>query len=253
MASLLDGLRSFASLAGRTLYEDAWYLVVDVALDARHARAFLPPGLDLVEPAVARVFVARFARTSFGSVYDEAGVLFHVRRRLRRGLFSPWMVVTDDVALVLGREVLGYPKKLAEIDLRVDGDEVHAHVARRGQPLLSLDATLGDSMRATDAPAVLGPRAFNVRGGFGPRALELVTFAPRERAREVRHATARLVIHPTAKAEGDVVRDPLAALGLGRVLGARLHRIDIHPSLPPRVVRGAGLAFAMRSLGARYL
>ena len=28
------------------------------------------------------------------------------------------MVVTDDVALVVGRELLGYPKKLAKISLR---------------------------------------------------------------------------------------------------------------------------------------
>lgn len=253
MPSLFRALRSFASLAAGRLYEDAWYFVVDVALDPSAASGFLPSGLSLARPERASVFFARFEKTSFGSTYDEAGVLFHVKRRFRRGLFSPWMVVNDDVALVLGREVLGYPKKLAEIDLRVDGDDVRAEVSRRGQPLLSLEATLGSAMPASDAPSVLGPRAYGVRGAFGPHAQQLVAFAPRERIREVRRATASLTVHATSATEGGVVRDPLAAFGLGRVLDARLHRIDIRASLPPRVVGGASLAFAAKSLGARYL
>jgi len=253
MPSLFRALRSFATLASGRLYEDAWYFVVDVALDEAAAREFLPSGLALAKPAKASVFFARFEKTSFGSSYDEAGVLFHVKRWLRPGLFSPWMVVTDDVALVLGREVLGYPKKLAEIDLRIDGDSIRAEVARRGQKLLSLDATLGDAIPARDVRPVLGPRAYGVRGAFGPGAQELVTFSPRERPREVRRAEASLAVHPTTATEGGVVRDPLCALGLGRVVEARLHRIDIHASLPPRVVGSGSLAFAARNLGARYL
>lgn len=251
--SFLGGLRSFASLTRGRLYEDALYFVVDVELDARAARSFLPAGLSLAKPARASVFFARFTKTSFGSVYDEAGVLFHVRRRLRNGVFSPWMVVTDDVALVLGREVLGYPKKLADIDLVIDDDHVRAEVSRRGQRLLSLDAKLGAAVRESDAPSVLGPRAYGVRGAFGPFAQQLVTFTPRERPRAVRRATAELTVHATSASEGNVVRDPLASFGLGRVLDARLHRLDIHASLPPRVVRSASLSFALKTLGAKYL
>lgn len=256
MASLFRALRSFASLASGRLYEDAWYFVVDVALDPSAAHHFLPKGLSLARPAKASVFFARFEKTSFGSSYDEAGVLFHVKRRFRHGLFSPWMVVTDDVALVLGREVLGYPKKLAEIDLRIDGDDVRAEVARRGQRLLSLEAKLGSGIALPsrrDVRPVLGPRAYGVRGAFGPGAQELVTFSPRERPREVRRATASLTVHPTNATEGGVVRDPLSAFGLGPVIEARLHRIDIHASLPPRVVGRGSLAFAAKNLGARYL
>lgn len=253
MSSFFGGLRSFAALSSGRLYEDAKYFVVDVELDPAAARAFLPAGLSLAKPAKASVFFARFTKTSFGSVYDEAGILFHVRRRWRRGIFSPWMVVTDDVALVLGREVLGYPKKLADIDLVIDADRIRAEVSRRGQRLLSLDAKLGTAMREGDAPSVLGPRAYGVRGAFGPCAQQLVTFTPRECPLEVRRATAELTVHPTSATEGGVVRDPLSAFGLGRVLDARLHRLDIHAGLPPRVVRSASLSFAMKGLGARYL
>jgi acetoacetate decarboxylase len=31
------------------------------------------------------------------------------------------MVVDDDTALILGREMLGFPKKMADIELEVDG------------------------------------------------------------------------------------------------------------------------------------
>lgn len=43
------------------------------------------------------------AAKSFGSVYDEAGTFFHVRRRFLDAAFCRWMVVTDDVALDAAR------------------------------------------------------------------------------------------------------------------------------------------------------
>ena len=151
------------------------------------------------------MFAAHFPVTSFGSVYDEAGIFFHVRRRLRPGIFCPWMVVTDDVALTVGREPLGYPKKLARIDFTIDGSEVHAEIERRGKVVLLIRGRVGE--RVDDAPPMLGQRTLNVRGSLGLGSQRLISFRPREQIVEARRATAELTIETRETREPD--RDPL--------------------------------------------
>ena len=255
---MLDGARKLWDLAnvGGPIYSGAVFFAVRVALDARGARRWLPPGMRLAEPAMATVFASHFPSTTFGSVYDEAGVFFHVRRRLRSAVFCPWMVVTDDVALVVGRELLGYPKKLARIDFAfgsgTEGSEVTARVERRGRLLLRLRGRVGEAVE--DAPPMLGQRALNVRGSLGPCRQRLVTFTPRERIVSAHRASAEVMVESAAGVKGsEQGRDPLGELGLGPVLGAHLYRVDVGAGLPPRDVRSAGLRFALRGLGARWL
>lgn len=235
--STLSLFRRFATAPSGALYRDATWLTARVALDADRARAWLPPGLTLGSPARATVFVSHFPWTSFGSEYREAGVLFHVRRRFRRAVFCPWMVVDDDVALIAGRELLGYPKKLAErLELGIDGDQVHAVCERRAVRLIEMHAKLGAEVPAPLAPPMLGQRVVNVR------ARRLVTFEPRERMVSAREATIELTL-------GSSERDPLADLGIrtDRVLEGHLLRTDALLALPPRDVRSAGLAFSLRA------
>jgi acetoacetate decarboxylase len=253
---MLETARKLWGLAnvGRPMYAGAIFFAARVTLNERAARAWLPPGVSLATPGTATVFVAHFPSTTFGSVYDEAGIFFHVRRRLRSAVFCPWMVVTDDVALTVGRELLGYPKKLARVDFTIgsgkEGCEVRAEVERRGKILLRLRGRVGE--RVEDAPPMLGQRALNVRGSLGLGAQRLIAFRPRERIVEARRASAELEIIANATHEPD--RDPLGELGLGgTVLGAHLYRVDISAGLPPREVRRVGLRFAMHGMGARWL
>ena len=252
---MLQAARKLWGLAniGGPMYADAIFFAARVALDPRAARAWLPPGVRLAQPATAIVFAAHFPKTSFGSVYDEAGIFFQVRRRLRSAVFCPWMVVNDDVALTVGRELLGYPKKLARIDFTIDGgkagSEVRAEVQRRGKTVLRLRGRVGE--RVEDAPPMLGQRALNVRGSLGLGSQRLISFRPRERIVEARTASAELDLAPHEGREPE--RDPLGELGLGAVLGAHLYRVDVSAGLPPREVRRVGLGFAVKALGARWL
>src|SRR5262245_28878014 len=94
------------------IYRDAHYLVADVELDRAPAARWVPWPLRLARPGRAQIFTAYFPSTTFGSVYREAGVFFEVSTLRGAALYSPWMLVDDDVALIAGRELLGYPKKL---------------------------------------------------------------------------------------------------------------------------------------------
>ena len=234
----LRRLREMAS--GRWMYRDAHYLVADVELDADRARRFVPWPLRLAKPARANVFLAYFPHTAFGSVYREAGVFFEVTHLGRRAVYSPWMLVDDDVALILGRELLGYPKKLGELAWQLDGNAIRATATRRGHTLLTMTGTLGEVLAAP--PPILGRPHRNIRASIGIALPKLIAFSPKERVREVRAATLDVQITGSP-------RDPLHEMGFGRVRAARLHRVDLGGSWPPLPIAAVSpLAYAKQLL-----
>ena len=69
------------------------------------------------------------ART--GQVWPlNVGQVYTTLQRLERD----GLVESDDTALITGRELLGYPKKLGEISFDLASGEVHAVASRRGAP-----------------------------------------------------------------------------------------------------------------------
>lgn len=215
------------------MFEDARFLALEVALDPSAIAAALPFGLWAAPRAT--LFVAHYPRTTFGSVYSEAGLFVHLRFP-RGAVHCPWMLVDDDVALITGRELLGYPKKLGRVELAIDGGDVRARVERRGAHLLSMRGRLGAT--DPDPPPMLGRRAINARGS------RLVSFVPKERIREARRADVELEL-------GGSDRDPLDRLGIGEVLEARSYRVDIGGRLPPIAVAPASPLYRLRTLTLR--
>ncbi|WP_424187790.1 acetoacetate decarboxylase family protein [Actinokineospora sp. G85] len=244
---LISDLRRALTLAHprRTLYRDAHYFAATVEVDPAGMTPWLPPGTRLAEPARAEVFAAFFPECNYGSVYHEAGLFVHVKAGRKTGIHCPWMIVDDDVALILGRELLGYPKKLGEIDWHLDGDTIHAEASRRGSTLITMGGTLGE--RVTEPPPILGRPHRNVQGLIGLALPRIVAFTPAEHPIEVREVTGfelRL---------GGSERDPLDQMGLGRVIQARLHRVDISAGSPPVSLRPLTPLFTATRLRPRVL
>jgi len=224
----------------RWVYRDAHYLVADVELDPDRARRFVPWPLRLATPPRANLFLAFFPHTAFGSVYREAGLFLDVTHLGRRAVYSPWMLVDDDVALILGRELLGYPKKLGEFTWQLDGDRISASAHRRGHTLITMTGTLGASIATP--PPILGRPHRNIRASAGIAIPKVIAFSPKERVCDVRAAELAVTITGSE-------RDPLHEMGLGRVLGARLHRVDLGGAMPPLPVGAVSpLAYAKHLL-----
>lgn len=207
------------SMLPSRLYRGAQYLVAEMSVDPARAAKWLPRSLSLASP-IAEVFTASFPHSAFGSVYLEAGVFLRVRHFGRHAIHCPWMAVDDDVALILGRDLLGYPKKLAELSWTQQGDRIQSRCERRGVRVVAMEAELG---RELSPVPFLGRPHRNLIGALCPR---LVAFTPREVALEVREADIRVTIEASE-------RDPLHELGLGPVRRGRLHRVDLMRSLPP--------------------
>lgn len=229
---------------GKLMYRDAQYLSATVEVDPTAMGRFLPTGVRLAKPGRADLFLAHFPDNPFTPGYLEAGLFVHVKTLQGTGIHCPWMLVDDDAALILGREVTGYPKKLGAISWHADGDTISASASRHGTELVTMDARLGDALPPSH---FLGRPHRNVGTGIGLRMPVLHAFTPREIVREVRRADVRLTL-------GGSVRDPLLQMGLGTVLHAQLHRVDLAAGLvPPLPIRPTSPTFLIRHLNTRVL
>ncbi|KZM68202.1 acetoacetate decarboxylase family protein [Nocardia terpenica] len=229
-----------------SLYRDAHYFTATVEIDPNRMRQWLPAGIRLTEPARADLFTAWFPDCNYGSVYHEAGLFVHIKTVQGTGIHCPWMILDDDVALILGRELLGYPKKLGEVDWTLTDTEIRAAATRRGHKLLSMGGRLGEVI--TDPPPILARPHRNIAGLSGLFPSWVVGFAPREQVLEVRRIEDfTLEVHGSE-------RDPLDQLGIGRVVEARLHRVDLYGGwLPPVPLRPLTPLFGLTHLRPRIL
>ncbi|MCA9646972.1 MAG: acetoacetate decarboxylase family protein [Myxococcales bacterium] len=229
---------------GEAIYPEAYYLAADLPIDADAARRWLPWPLRPTQPARATFFTAWFPSTSFGSSYREAGVFVHVVRPAssRPAVFSPWMIVDDDVALIFGRELLGYPKKLGKIEFEITDQTVEAHASRRGHTLIEMSAKVGREL--SHPPPIIGQPHVNMLGSVGLRPPWLVAFTPRETPISVREVELDLRIQGSE-------RDPLHLLRAGTPTSARLHCVSISASAPPIPVVPVSPLFALHTLPLR--
>ncbi|MGX9672544.1 acetoacetate decarboxylase family protein [Mycobacterium sp. HM-7] len=230
----------------RSLYRDAHYFSATVEIDPEQMQRWLPAGVRLADPARADLFVAWFPDCNYGSIYHEAGLFVHVKTMQGTGIHCPWMILDDDVALILGRELLGYPKKMGDINWVLTDTEISTVAARRGHKLLTMSGRLGEVM--ADPPPILARPHRNVTGLAGVFPSWVVAFTPRERVIEVRRIDDfSLEVHGSE-------RDPIDQMGIGRVTEARLHRVDLASGwMPPIPLRPLTPLFAMTRLRPRTL
>ena len=153
---------STSSDSAAYMWRNARVLAAEVPIAPEAAAALLPDALESVDPPTATIFIADYPETTLGLVYREAGILLHAQDAKGPASHCPWMVVDDDVALILGREMLGYPKKMAKITLEERARSVVGSVSRKAVEIMRIEATLGEA--DSDPPPFLGKRAVNAIG-----------------------------------------------------------------------------------------
>jgi acetoacetate decarboxylase len=129
-------------------YRDARMIVAFVEGGA--PTSVLPPHLEPTPDPIRFVVFADYPDTTIGP-YREVIVLVSAAHQGQAGLFCPLIYVTSDAALCAGREIWGFPKKLAEITVTVRGDEVRARLARGGHDLLVLDGETPERVASSAA------------------------------------------------------------------------------------------------------
>jgi acetoacetate decarboxylase len=102
----------------------------------------LPPPLKPATYPIAFVFVANYPKTNFGVSYLESALFLRATFEGEEGNYCLSMPVTSDMALIGGREMFGYPKKIGQIDIKRQGQEVHGWTERHDFRFLDVRANL---------------------------------------------------------------------------------------------------------------
>lgn len=184
-------------------------------------RRILPPGLEPTDQPVMQIGVSRWHRSSCIRGFDVTGLLVQARHGAVVGEYAAWMPVSTEAALVYGRDLVGEPKKLGEMSLTREGNQMRATCQRHGTPLVTIDATL-------TGPATLPSLGFNIfnykyllkprcEGLFGPAHLIRLIWEMKPSQVEVGTATLTL---------GSTPHDPLQEIEIVQNLGATYVRVD---------------------------
>ena len=211
-------------------FQNASLVLIDVPLNHREVKKILPLGFWPTNPPMATMIFADYPIFPYGVPYREAIMMVHVRTPLGRGIHCSWILVDDDVALIGGRDFLGYPKKLGEITFTEIDGTISASATRRGIKVMSVDARRKEP---EDKPGpVFRQKNFNL-GGPGQMLTmnPVLFFKPREVIHESFKAQAELCLN-------DSVFDPVAGLVAGDPVSARIVLMDI--LLPPDYIFPVG-------------
>jgi len=97
------------------------FLIVTYRTDPDALRAVVPEPLEIDEPLVKYEFIRMPDSTGFGD-YTESGQVIPVSFRGQRGGYVHSMFLNDEAPIAGGRELWGFPKKLACVSLEVEKD-----------------------------------------------------------------------------------------------------------------------------------
>ena len=102
----------------------------------------LPPPLKPAPQPLAYAFVAFYPSTNFGVTYKETALFIRATFNGEEGGYCLAMPVTSDMALIYGREIFGFPKKIADIHYKKDGDTIEGWTERGGPRFMEIRAKL---------------------------------------------------------------------------------------------------------------
>ncbi|HUN92155.1 MAG TPA: acetoacetate decarboxylase [Burkholderiaceae bacterium] len=156
------------------------YVIISYRTDPAALAAVVPEPLQVAEPIVKYEFIRMPDSTGFGD-YTESGQVIPVRFGDQAGVYVHSMYLDDDAPIAGGREIWGFPKKLASPKIVHEGDVIVAtlHYGSR----LCASGTMGYKhreadravvMKALSAPNFLLKIIPHVDGS--PRILELVRY-----------------------------------------------------------------------------
>ncbi len=99
------------------------FVIITYETDAKLLQEILPPGLELADPVVKYEFIRMPDSSGFGD-YTETGQVIPVTYKGEKGGFTVSMFLDDHAPIAAGREIWGFPKKLAKPRLFVEEDAI---------------------------------------------------------------------------------------------------------------------------------
>lgn len=104
-------------------FYDREYLIVTYRTDLDALRAVVPEPLQVADPLVSYEFIRMPDSTGFGD-YTESGQVIPVMLDGKPGVYVHSMYLDDEAPIAGGREIWGFPKKLAHPKIRHEGEVI---------------------------------------------------------------------------------------------------------------------------------
>jgi acetoacetate decarboxylase len=127
------------------------FLIITYRTDLEKLRAVVPEPLEVDEPLVKYEFIRMPDSTGFGD-YTETGQVIPVKFRGRKGGYTHCMFLNDEPPIAGGRELWGFPKKLANPTLHVETDQLVGTLDYG--PVRVATATMGYKHKPADLEAI---------------------------------------------------------------------------------------------------
>ena len=128
------------------------YFIITYKTDPEALAAVVPEPLEVAEPVVKYEFIRMPDSTGFGD-YTETGQVIPVRFKGEVGAYTHAMYLDDEGPIAGGRELWGFPKKLARPKIEVESDVLVGSLHYGS--VLCASATMGYKHRYVDHETVL--------------------------------------------------------------------------------------------------
>jgi len=132
------------------------FMIITYRTDMDKLRAVVPAPLEVTEPLVKYEFIRMPDSTGFGD-YTETGQVIPVSFNGKKGGYTHCMFLNDHPPIAGGRELWGFPKKLANPTLRAEIDTLVGTLDYG--PVRVATGTMGYKHREADHAAVVASLA----------------------------------------------------------------------------------------------
>ncbi|MBW1708612.1 MAG: acetoacetate decarboxylase family protein, partial [Deltaproteobacteria bacterium] len=110
-------------------YRNVEAIGITYETDEEAAMNILPEGLELPTPAVATILLIQYTENELGP-YEEVILGLPCLLDGKARFYIPYIVVNTLAPLAAGREIWGYPKKMADINITSEEDMIIGTVER---------------------------------------------------------------------------------------------------------------------------
>ncbi len=114
-------------------------------------KRLLPRPLKPAKSPVVAAFIAFYPKTNFGVSYHESAISILTDFKGELGLYILSMPVNDDIAMAAGREMFGYPKKMANFYFKHEGDNIEGWTERKGIRFIEMKGKITGSITNDEA------------------------------------------------------------------------------------------------------
>lgn len=127
------------------------YLVITYETDINALKRVVPEPLEVTDPIVKFEFIRMPDSTGFGD-YTESGQVIPVSFQGKKGAYVHSMYLDDEAPIAAGREIWGFPKKLANPRLCIKQETLVGELIYENTPIAL--ATMGYKYETLDPEVV---------------------------------------------------------------------------------------------------